>query len=99
MVWTGQVWPGQQMQWEIQGEPEREQQKADERQWSTEVELALPKLGDVSARLVLTGGGLRLSLRTADATTANMFNRALPNLKKSLEDAGVALVNAVVEKP
>ncbi len=99
MVWMGQVWPGQQMQWEIQGEPEREQQKADERQWSTEVELALPKLGDVSARLVLTGGELRLSLRTADATTANMFNRALPNLKKSLEDAGVALVNAVVEKP
>lgn len=98
VVWLGQVWPGQQMQWEIQGEPEQQRQQQDERQWSTEVELALPKLGDVRARLVLGEGGLRLALHAADSTTVALFNHALHNLKNSLEGAGISLAAAVVEK-
>jgi hypothetical protein len=98
MVWMGQVWPGQQMQWEIQGKPEHQGQQQDERQWSTEMELTLPQLGDVHARLVFTEGGLRLTLRATDSTTADLFSRSLPNLKNSLVDAGISLTAAVVEK-
>ncbi len=98
LVWMGQVWPGQQMQWEIQGQPERQSRQQDERQWSTEMELALPKLGDVHARLVFAESGLRMTLRAADPATVDLFNRALPGLKNSLADAGVPLAAAVVEK-
>lgn len=99
LVWMGQVWPGQQMQWEIQGQPERQpRQQQDERQWSTEMELSLPGLGDVHARLVFAEGGLRIALRAADPATVNLFNRALPGLKNSLADAGIPLAAAVVEK-
>ncbi|MDD5384602.1 MAG: flagellar hook-length control protein FliK [Gallionella sp.] len=99
LAWMGQVWPGQQMQWEIQGQPERQpRQQQDERQWSTEMELALPRLGDVHARLVFTESGLRMTLRAVDPATVNLFNRALPGLKNSLTDAGIALAAAVVEK-
>lgn len=99
LVWMGQVWPGQQMQWEIQGEPEQQAQQQDERQWSTEMELAMPRLGNVHARLVFTESGLRLTLQAADSTTVELFNRALPQLRNSLADADIALLAAAVEKP
>lgn len=98
LVWMGQVWPGQQMQWEIQGEPEHQARQQDERQWSTEMELALPKLGDVRARLVFTTSGLRLTLHAADAQTVTLFNRTLPALKNALADADIPLLASVVEK-
>jgi len=98
LVWMGQIWPGQQMQWEIRGEPEHQAQHKDERQWSTEMELALPKLGDVHARLVFAGSGLRLTLHAADSKTVELFNRALPQLESSLANSDIALVAAVVEK-
>lgn len=98
LVWMGQVWPGQQMQWEIQGQPERQSRQQDERQWSTEVELSLPGLGDVHARLVFAESGLRMTLRAADPGTVGVFNSALPKLKNSLADAGIQLTAAVVEK-
>ena len=98
LVWMGQIWPGQQMQWEIQGEPEHQARQQDERQWSTEMELALPKLGDVHARLSFAESGLRLTLHAADSRTVDLFNRALPQLKNSLADADIALIAAVVEK-
>lgn len=98
LVWMGQVWPGQQMQWEIQGQPEHQSRQQDERQWSTEVELSLPSLGDVHARLVFAESGLRMTLRAADPATLGVFNSALPKLKNSLADAGIMLTAAVVEK-
>lgn len=98
LVWAGQVWPGQQMQWEIQGQPEHQTRQQDERQWSTEVELDLPRLGGIHARLVFAASGLRLTLNAADSATADLFNQALPKLKNSLADAGITLATAVVEK-
>ncbi len=99
LTWIGQIWPGQAMQWEIQGQPpEQHSQQQDERQWSTEMELALPNLGDIHARLVFAESGLRLVLHVADAGTLELFNRALLELKNSLDDAGIHLIAAVVEK-
>jgi hypothetical protein len=99
LVWMGQVWPGQEMQWAIQGQPEhRQKQQQDERQWSTEVELALPRLGDIHARLIFSESGLRIALQATDQETVDLFNRALPKLKNSLGDAGIALMGTAVEK-
>lgn len=98
LVWMGQIWPGQQMQWEIQGEPEHQAQQEDERQWSTEMELALPKLGDIHAHLVFAESGLRLTLHAVDSKTVELFSRALPLLKNSLDNADISLISAVVEK-
>ncbi len=98
LTWAGQVWPGQQMQWEIEGQPERQTMQPDERQWSTEMELALPKLGDVHVRLVFSQGGIKLTLQGADAGSVALFNRRLPALAMTLREAGVPLTGAVVEK-
>ncbi|MFA6921909.1 MAG: flagellar hook-length control protein FliK [Gallionella sp.] len=105
LTWTGQIWPGQQMQWEIQGEPERQQAQPgqhqdpyDGRKWSTEMELALPALGDVHAKLVLSQGKLTLTLQAADVNSAALLNRRLPGLATTLGEAGIPLASAVVEK-
>ena len=98
ITWIGQVWPGQEMQWEIQGQPEHHARQQDERQWSTEMELVLPRLGNVHARLVFAGSGLRLTLHAADTMTIDLFNRNLLGLKNSLADADIPLTAAVVER-
>lgn len=98
LTWTGQIWPGQQMQWEIQGEPERHHSAPDERKWSTELELALPALGDVHAKLVLSQGKLKLTLHAADADTAARMDIGLPALARTMADAGIPLSDAVIRK-
>ncbi len=98
LTWTGQVWPGQQMQWEIQGEPEHRPLQPDERQWSTEMELALPRLGDVHARLIFGQGGIKLTLHAANAASVELLNRQLPGLALSMKDAGIPLAGALIEK-
>jgi len=98
LTWTGQIWPEQTMQWEIQGQPERHTMQPEDRQWSTEMELALPNLGDVHARLVYNQGGIRLTLQGADAASVALFNRRLQGLAATLADAGVPLTGAVIEK-
>lgn len=98
LTWTGQIWPGQQMQWEIQGEPEHHRSAPDERKWSTELELALPALGDVHAKLVLSQGKLKLTLQAADAGTAAKMDIGLPALARTMADAGIPLSDAVIRK-
>lgn len=98
MVWMGQVWTGQQMQWQIQGEPKRQDGQDNERQWSTEMELSLPRLGDVRATLSLTGQGVSLTLHAEDAKTGELFTRALPQLRDALDNAGIPLQAAKVVK-
>ena len=98
LTWTGQVWSGQDMQWEIQGQPEHQSSQQDERQWSTEMELALPRLGDVHARLVFSANGLKLTLHAADSATVALFNRSMAKLQAALADVDVPLTAAAVEK-
>lgn len=97
LTWVGEVWPGQTMQWEIQGEPEHQARTTESRQWSTELELALPTLGDVHARLVFSQGEILLRLQTNDADARALFNRNLPELSRAMHDAGVQLASGVVE--
>ena len=98
LVWSGQVWPNQQMQWEIQGEPEHRASRPDERQWKTEMQLLLPRLGDVKASLSFHQGAVRLSLHAGNAEVRPLLDRHLPELASSMKSAGIPLTSATVEK-
>lgn len=99
LTWSGQVWPGQLMQWEIQGEPEHKSTApAEDRQWHTEMELALPKLGDVHAKLTFNAQGLQLKLSAADSETIALFTRSMSELQTALAHADIPLVASVVTK-
>jgi flagellar hook-length control protein FliK len=62
------------------------------------MELALNKLGDVHARLVYTQGAIKLTLHAGDTDTAELFTRRLPALRNTLQEAGINLTSAVIEK-
>lgn len=96
--WMGSVWPGQQMQWEIQGEaPHAQPQPEEERRWRTSLELALPALGDVRAALSFSALGLELRLQAAHPETLRLFERALPGLRTALAQADITLTATMVE--
>lgn len=98
IAWTGQVWDGQRMQWDIQKEPKSPTAEHAEHQWSTSIELALPMLGNICARLVFTGNTLKLNLDVSDDNTAALFSHELSKLKNALAAVNVSLVAAKIEK-
>lgn len=57
-TWQGQIWPGQQMQWEIGEAPEQRTQSGtdEQRVWQSRLKLELPSLGTIDATLRLQGG-------------------------------------------
>src|SRR5574343_445677 len=57
-AWQGQIWPGQQMWWEI-GRDQQHGNTPDDpsRPWQTRLKLTLPLLGQIEAALELNAGG------------------------------------------
>jgi hypothetical protein len=93
VVWHGEVWPGQPMDWEIVDE-RGSGTHADggaAHDWSTSVALDLPSLGQVAIDLKLGANGLSLALvANTPGTEAAMRTRA-PELAGALEAAGLRL--------
>jgi hypothetical protein len=99
LVWQGQVWPGQQMDWVVEERDAREQGSADEaaENWNTRLRLTMPNLGEVSATLAFGAQGLRINLAAADLATAETLKTAQMRLHHSLEAAGLSLSGLTVE--
>jgi hypothetical protein len=91
IVWEGLLWPGQTARWSLRPDPEdssRRQGTAAERPWSTQVELELPQLGQVQARLQLNGNRVDLLLRRSPQAQERI-DAALPQLRAALQSAGL----------
>lgn len=99
-VWQGQVWPGQTMEWEIEDPQRDDGSGADEpaAEWKTTLRLALPRLGGVEARLILTPAGVALRLLADDDVTVAALDRARGQLDSALEAANVPLTGFVAER-
>jgi hypothetical protein len=100
LVWQGQVWPGQHMDWVVEERKGRGGSNEGEEpiNWNTKLRLQLPRLGDVSAALAFTSKGLRISLSAADASTTETLKIAQGKLQSSLDAAGLQLLGLSVER-
>ncbi len=97
LVWQGQLWPGQALEWHI-GEPGEEADTNGELQpWFTQLRLRLPRLGELSADLALVGPALRVRLIAADGNSQAAMREAHPALAESLSAAGIDLVSFKVK--
>jgi flagellar hook-length control protein FliK len=99
-LWQGLAWPGQTMEWIVrEGEGGDGQGEGGETaaEWSTELNLTLPRLGQVHAQLGLAGDRLLLRLRTDTTETRDKLDAALPQLIKGLEANGLHAVDPQVE--
>ncbi|WP_374277828.1 flagellar hook-length control protein FliK [Azonexus sp.] len=98
-AWQGQIWPGQQMQWEIEeqcGERGRDDESG--ARWQTRLRLQLPQLGGIEAHLTLRPGGeIGIALSAEQAPSEQRLGSAAPRLREQLADAGLRLTQFTVK--
>lgn len=94
--WQGQVWPSQEMNWKIHEETSRTPDGEEGRQWSTQIHLDLPNLGEVSATLRFGSSGLSITLDADSSDTRSKLGTASSTLVSGLSDRGVAIASALV---
>lgn len=100
LSWQVQIWPGQQLDWEIDAPFEREagDTHASEAAWRTRLRLVLPRLGALSAELAIGGNRVSIKLRAHDADVATQLALARPQLAGALAAAGLQLTQASVDR-
>lgn len=98
VMWQGQVWQGQEMQWEIHGEAPRQANDESEHQWVTQIHLELPNLGEVSAQLRLTDRGLSLQLASPEGQTRTTLGSASSELVAALTERGISVISTQVSE-
>lgn len=96
MVWMGQVWPGQNMEWQIEEREARQGEGDAQQEWATTLNLTLPMLGEVHAVLRLTPGGIAVDLRTGTDQSAQKLRAALPLLGDGMQRAELKLAKVTV---
>ena len=100
LVWQGQVWPGQEMEWRVEERNAREGRSGEEEaiNWQTSLRLQLPSLGNVHATLAFIPQGLRINLKAADEGAAGIMQGAQDKLLRSMEAAGLRVLGMAVER-
>lgn len=97
LVWQGEVWPGQQMDWEIQPDEGGRAEPGEQLPaWRTRVSLELPGLGQVEALLALVASVVALIVEAEHPRSRAALQAALPNLRGGLGAAGLQLASATV---
>lgn len=98
MIWHGEVWPRQAMDWQIEWEDEREADGSgdEEARWRTALALTTPRLGRIEAKLQLSARGVSIALATPADSSAGDLRAAAPELAKALSAAGVPLLDIKV---
>ena len=93
--WQGQVWPGQDMRWEIDEEAARQGQDSEDTapKWSTRLHLVLPNLGEVDAQIRLEGNSITLSMNADSAETRTLMRVSSLALRSQLDEAGLTLAS------
>jgi hypothetical protein len=99
-VWQGQVWPGQQMQWEIAGDTDSQATPDNEQnsQWQTRLKLDLPSLGSIDATLRLSpGGALAVSVSAENPASEARLRSSSQGLQEQLQAAGLTLTQLLLD--
>ena len=99
-AWQGQIWPGQQMQWEISENSDGTRSSDDDTiaRWQTRLKLSLPMLGGINAVLRLNPAGEVNIIVTADsASSETRLRESSALLSRQMESAGLNLTQLLVE--
>ncbi len=95
IIWQGQAWPGQQMQWSVQADDHgRNTAYADpaDRQWRTTLNLDMPHLGHVAVSAVLYQGQFNLQFKASPAAIKQLQS-AQSALDNQFAGAGLDLAS------
>ncbi len=97
VLWQGQVWPGQTMEWQIEERMAREQGgEMVQPEWQTSLRLVLPQLGEIGAKLTFHPQGIRIQLNAAEPASAKLMAEQRVALQQGMETSGLQLVEMKV---
>ncbi|HEY0294260.1 MAG TPA: flagellar hook-length control protein FliK, partial [Bordetella sp.] len=95
LAWQGQAWPGVEMEWEVERDRSQGGEIIDDTHWATRLQLELPRLGLVQARLNLSGNQVILSL--VAPSSAGELNQNSEALRHRFAAAGLTLSQLSVD--
>ncbi len=104
VLWNGQAWPGQEMQWEVrrdQREGGRGNGDADSEQeamWRSGVRFRLPLLGAVSAAVTLIGEQVHIQVQTDSDRSAVTLRAWSGQLESAMAAAGAQLSSLTISQ-
>lgn len=99
-AWQGQIWPGQQMQWEITENPDNARPADSEPgdRWQTRLKLTLPMLGGIDTTLRLQPNGkVEISMTTDSENSESRLRNGAAELREQMEAAGLNLTQLLVQ--
>ncbi len=106
LVWRGEIWPGQNLHWEIEEQREEQREEGRDAQgeageetaaaWTTRLKLSLPRLGALQVTLGLAPAKVSLAM-TADADGAAALRQGLGELAAAFAAAGLPPLAAGVD--
>jgi hypothetical protein len=94
VAWQGQLWPGRDMHWEVERDASGRQDGGDGEggaAWQSSLRLRFGALGEVAARVVLSGDQLHIRLDAPDAGIKNVLDAHRARLALALDAAGTPL--------
>jgi flagellar hook-length control protein FliK len=96
VLWQGQAWPGQALEWRIEDPPPRDAAQDEPTPWTTHLRLSLPRLGEVRAEINLSAGRVRVHLAAQAQAPAGALRAAQNQLNQALSQAGLVLAGFAV---
>jgi hypothetical protein len=99
LVWSGQLWPDQSMEWRIEEDQKQPGSAPDTpRAWKTSLRLTLPRLGAVTVLLSIQGDEVRVAFREVSAGTSCAIAAEQAALRAAFDRAGLQLLDLRVER-
>ncbi|NYE61352.1 hypothetical protein FHW58_002559 [Duganella sp. 1224] len=103
VLWNGQAWPGQDMQWDVRREPREggrggEAEGEQEPLWRSGVRFRLPLLGAVSAAVTLIGEQVHIQVQTDSDSSAVTLRAWSGQLESAMAAAGAQLASLTISQ-
>lgn len=93
VMWQGEVWPGQSMQWQV-SERESSQHSADDpslNSLQSNLSLKLPRLGEVNVRITMVNGRFSVRVQPLESGSVREMQSSRSLLAMNLQAAGLKL--------
>lgn len=91
LAWKGQLWPGQDMEWDVQRDAHGGDGNGGQAAWNSRLKLRFPELGELEARITMVGSTLQVSFAAGDDATADLLRAHAPQLAGALDAVGTPL--------
>ena len=100
IIWQGQAWPGQPLEWAILKDGSRNAADQDQEApiWRTQLRLKMPSLGEVTARLVLDPTGVRIDFLADKSDAVTRMKHQLNHLADAMQSSGLHVTGLTVQQ-